>query len=275
MSNSLEGKIKQSIQSALQSAAALPAGNEEHAVHEIRKSIKLARALLRLLGDIHARDANELAVLGRKLSNIRDAEALLETFDDLCKEYPDQFQGKNIATIRDGLLARKKELLAGKNVRGLVPSANRILLRVAGSIGAQPSGETSIGTVFRKRARRAEDAFVKASKDPDSETLHEWRRRVKEQWNQLRVLKTDVEIDKQLDRLHTVAGWLGDDHNLAVLRETIFEDSAAYGTPQDVEVFLDCAAGHERKLRKKALALGRKLYKHNAKRIFTKAAIGE
>ena len=61
------------------------------AVHEARKDVKKVRAILKLLrrplGRRYAGHNNRLRTAARQLSNLRDADAMLQTFASLCASY--------------------------------------------------------------------------------------------------------------------------------------------------------------------------------------------
>src|SRR5580700_8770899 len=90
--------LKRVVREEMESAVAqLSGGNEasrDEAIHEARKSIKKVRALLRLMsaefGEAYARENARLRDIARRLSQFRDAFAIIETFDDLAAKYQDR-----------------------------------------------------------------------------------------------------------------------------------------------------------------------------------------
>src|SRR4051794_26191676 len=72
--------------------------NRDEAIHEARKSIKKVRALLRImgaeLGDIRRRENTRLRDIARRLSEFRDAFAIIETFDDLKRKFKDKSRNR-------------------------------------------------------------------------------------------------------------------------------------------------------------------------------------
>src|ERR1700761_3974460 len=86
--------------------AATPKTRDE-AIHEARKSIKKLRGLLKLirpeLGNHYRAENKALRAIGRKLSELRDASAIIETFDGTVEKYPDHPQKHVLASIRKGL----------------------------------------------------------------------------------------------------------------------------------------------------------------------------
>ena len=54
--------------------------------------------------------------------------------------------------------------------------------------------------------------------------------------------------------------WLGDHHNLQVLRQILAAKPRLYGQPENVNLSLDLAGKYQRELRKNALSLGDRIY---------------
>jgi CHAD domain-containing protein len=71
------------------------------------------------------------------------------------------------------------------------------------------------------------DLLATAREKPSVENLHEWRKRVKDLWYHLRLLKPlSPGIDGgQADEADKLADVLGDDHDLAVLRDAVDDDA--------------------------------------------------
>jgi len=64
---------------------------------------------------------------------------------------------------------------------------------------------------------------------------------------------------------------LGDDHNLAVLRDTMTSAPKRYGDAESVAVVLGCITRRQRALRLRALDTGARLFAQPAKRLRTRA----
>ena len=91
---------------------------------------------------------------------------------------------------------------------------------------------------------------------------HEWRKVVKYHWYHIRLLErmwTDglVSYEKSLKDLET---WLGDDHNLVVLRERISAAPTAYGAAKTTDLALQLIGKYREELRANALSLGERIY---------------
>src|SRR5271165_4675242 len=94
--------LKRVVREEIESAGTQLSGDRktsrDECIHEARKSIKKVRALMRLvspeLSDTYARENARLRDIARRLSEFRDAFAIIATFDDLKKKYKDQTRNK-------------------------------------------------------------------------------------------------------------------------------------------------------------------------------------
>jgi CHAD domain-containing protein len=101
-----------------------------------------------------------------------------------------------------------------------------------------------------------------ASADPTVENLHELRKQAKYFWHQLQVLEPVWEpVIKDLgDQVHELTRLLGDDHDLAVLRQKLTADPDTYGGDSTVETLLALIDHRREELQQEALALGQRVY---------------
>jgi len=81
--------VKEEFDAGLQQLNGKSRPNRDQAVHEARKSVKKIRAVLRLmrpeLNGAYDAQIDKLRTVGRKLSEFRDAGAIVDTFDALRK----------------------------------------------------------------------------------------------------------------------------------------------------------------------------------------------
>jgi len=247
-----------------------PAGAaRDEAIHEARKSIKKVRGLLRLvrpeLGRVYRSESDCLGEIGSTLSEFRDAGAIIGTFDGLREKYRHELGRRRLSAIRRGLVRRKAEAEHQANI-------DEVLHRMSMSLHAAGDRATSWplkGTGFRAIARgleesyrRGERAMVRARRRPSPENLHTWRKRVKDLWYHVRLLEhlwTEVMLayEKSLKDMET---WLGEYHNLAVLRDKLIAEPGYYGRSKDVEFVLDLVRKYQKELRANAFSLGERVY---------------
>ena len=84
------------------------------------------------MGKEYEQDNAALRDVGRKLSPVRDSQALIEMFDELNGKYRDDLGDRSLVSIRDGLVKRNKSLireLQQKRTRGAVLKTLRTFAR--------------------------------------------------------------------------------------------------------------------------------------------------
>jgi CHAD domain-containing protein len=234
------------------------------AIHEVRKSVKRVRGLLKLmqpaLGEAYSREASDWRDLGRRLSSLRDAGVTLEVFDELRPSCPKRLYGP----IRHRLSGA---------IREVSPDVDRILARVALGLKRaemrlkawplEGEGFSAVGPGFQLTYRRGLRALRAAQTDPSSENLHELRKRAKEHLFQVRLLRElwDDKLRRHEASARRLEETLGSHQNLAVLKTKILERPKGVGNPEDVESFLAVLDRTEGDLAEKALRLGERVYR--------------
>jgi CHAD domain-containing protein len=147
----------------------------------------------------------------------------------------------------------------------VLDEAARSLRNAAKGVEAWPletDGYAAIGPGLEKTYRAGRKALERARKDSCPENYHELRKRVKDHWYHIRLLEdlwTDMmsAYEKSLKDLET---WLGDDHNLVVLRERIMAEPAFHGKPQEIDLTLHLIDRYQKELRDKSLPLAERIY---------------
>ena len=70
--------------------------------------------------------------------------------------------------------------------------------------------------------RRARQEMENVAAEPEDLRFHAWRRRVKDHWYQMRLIEgLNGRAHARVRQLNQLQTWLGDDHNLVVLRDAI------------------------------------------------------
>ena len=204
-----------------------PGDDPAKAVHQARKHLKKARALLRLvrseLGDTAYRRENEaLRDAAARLSETRDADVLVATVDKLAERGAGQLPATDFAALRGALTAEAEVARAGAAAADPLAVAQE--LRAAHErVGAWPldgaDWETVVAGISRAYARGVRER-ARAEAEPTVERLHEWRKRVKDLWYHHRLLKAvwPPVVAAYGEAAHLLSELLGDDHDLAVLR---------------------------------------------------------
>ena len=115
-----------------------------------------------------------------------------------------------------------------------------------------------------KTRKRAEKMLHKVMRDPTTESLHEFRKRVKYHGYHLRLLR-----NVWSDAMHPMERWssdlgelLGDDHDLAVYRQSVLDRSKKEGkVSKKHQRVLGKLVDHRREtLQSSSLTLGRKFF---------------
>jgi CHAD domain-containing protein len=245
-------------------------------VHEARKALKRLRALLRLLRDelgeqTYERESALLRDAGRRLARARDAEVLLRTLEALIARHPGKLAGRRgvlrlrarLQHERDGAAALT--LADSATHAGTLSQLRGLRARVSDWQLAEPGGLEAIEPALerlygkgRKRMRRAAKAKGERRR---MRTLHEWRKRVKD----LRYAAEMLGARKVAKRADDLGELLGEEHDLAVLAQRVRREAKAgraSGAPgrRVRKLLLKLIARRRRKLRKRALRDGEKLY---------------
>ena len=236
----------------------------DEAIHEARKSLKKSRSAMRLmqrfLGPEYSRENGALREAGRKLSALRDAQALIEIFDELNDKYREKLGDRSLMAVREGLAARKKDVCRDfqrKHVRGTVLKS---LLESASRVrrwNLEPAGFPVLSRGFARTIRRNRKACIAATADAAPDAFHEWRKRAKDLRYHFALLAKawPPVLDGYEDAAKELESKLGDDHNLVVMRNTIVEKPDRFGKQEEIKAFLDILDEHQQKLRAEAKIL--------------------
>ncbi|HEX4166451.1 MAG TPA: CHAD domain-containing protein [Bryobacteraceae bacterium] len=271
VSADLPAIVQDKLQTAAKGLSSGAGTDQDRAVHEARKSVKRARAVLRLLkpvlGGAYATDNATLGELGRQLSKIRDSAALLEIFDHLVKKEGDGADREDMAPIRQGLASEKQALASRQSTR-------KTLDRIAHSLSAKTTltkswpalpcdGWQAIAPGLQRTYRQGRRALRTAAKKHTPDSFHELRKRVKDHFFHLDLLteilgeatKSRAAECKDLEQV------LGDDHNSVLLQERLRENKKKYAGRPAVRSLLRLIRSSQRNARGRSLSAAKTLYK--------------
>jgi CHAD domain-containing protein len=255
------------------------AGTEPaEAIHEARKDVKKIRSALRLVrdeigDDTWRRENDHYRDVARKLSSFRDAEILVEALDGLGERFGptarENFDGlrkqldeENRAAHDDGSVERAMagaaaELAAGRS-------------RIDG-LPLEGDGWELIAPGLHRSYRRGRKRLRAVEEEASITNLHELRKRVKDLWYQLRLIR-DADshmLGPLADHAHDLSDHLGDDHDLALLRDEVQRRREAFASPGDQRHLLQEIDQRRGELQFAAISLGERIYAEKPKR-FTK-----
>lgn len=228
--------IGEELRSAMKNLTKAPAGRDA-GIHEARKSFKKIRAMLRLLTPMMGGEAvsqgRRLQAAGRSLSGFRDAAVALETLDRLASQSEGAKLDKAVAAFRR-YLAKEKEAAEAAGLEAAMSVAAAGVRRARGRVGhwqIHAGDGAGMRTGFERIWRRARRAYGAAQGKMATPAGHALRIRLKDVLYIVRLLEGSWlrggKLAKRLKELETL---LGDDHNLAVLKEVLVSTKATRGS---------------------------------------------
>jgi CHAD domain-containing protein len=256
---------------ALEQAVNTSNGSRDEAVHEVRKSCKKIRAVLRLvrptIGKNHYQFENAaFRDTARPLTEVRDAKILVDTLDKVGKHFADRVRGRPFAEVRKKLLLHhrevRKRVLNDEHSFAAVTAAIQEALERLNDWADVQDRWSGIGDGVRRAYKQARQAFINVKTHTTVTELHEWRKQVKYLRYQLEILRPlwpemMEPLAGQADHLGEL---LGQDHDLAVLRQTLTDDPARFGSEKDLEMLFALIDRRREELEEEALLLGSRLF---------------
>lgn len=238
------------------------------AVHSARKAVKKTRALARLarpaLGEKRYRKVNDaLREAGGTLSAARDADVMVAVVDGLRATGAGQLPAAAFDHLRSAAQATADGAISDP-IPDAIDRLDAIAVRISGWDLDAMTWPTVTDTITRSYARGyAELATV--GTDPTADARHELRKCVKDRWYQERLIQGAWQplLCIEAEEAHVLSEYLGDDHDLAVLRDAITD--GRLDAPIDMDGVLDLIDDRREDLLHDALLLGRRLYAERPK----------
>ena len=243
------------------------------AVHETRKDLKKTRAVLRLVRgrigkDTYRRENARFRDAGRTLAGSREAEAKIETLDALAERFADRLP-EGFEALRGGLEEERDALVSSRSD----DSGTRLLAaQAAGEIAAgraavddwssKKSGWKYLAPGLKRSYKRGRDRFSDALQDPNPENVHEWRKRVKDLWYHLRLLRDSWPevLGAVSDQAHELSDLLGDHHDLSVLVADLQNRPELAGGTRESAAIVGLIEVRQEELLEAAIPIGERLY---------------
>jgi CHAD domain-containing protein len=264
-SRGLNRIFHEEIESALE-LGRRPAKRPGETVHETRKHLKKLRAALRLTSDDagkhrYEREDRCLSRTGKLLSDLRDAHVRLQTLTQLKAGHD---ATHNPFPRLEELLSMERESFSAAFAdwqKQVVPRLEAAEKRLAGWQLDDLTWKQVCGSVA-KSYRRGRAALVEVVERPSPENFHKWRKKVKELWYQLRLLRplNRVVLEKIANDANALGELLGLDHDLAFLLarfDPAETDPALQAEQRALEKLI---RKQTRKLQRDATELGRRFY---------------
>ena len=258
------------------------AGTEPgEAIHEARKDVKKIRSALRLIreeigDDVWRRENDHYREVARGLSGFRDAEILVDALDGLSERFGPEAEGRFDA-LREQLENENRAAHDDGSVERAMVEAAAGLTAGRGRIDSLPldgDGWDLIGPGLNRTYRRGRKRLRAVEEEASVTNLHELRKRVKDLWYQVRLIK---DADPQLlgalaDHAHDLSDHLGDDHDLALLRDTVQRRGAVFTEPAHKRHLLEEIDQRRGELQFAAISLAERTYADKPKRLSKRLA---
>jgi CYTH domain-containing protein/CHAD domain-containing protein len=236
------------------------------AIHGARKDLKKLRGLLRLvrhqLGEkrYHAEN-RRYRDAGRLLAGSRDAEVKLETLTHL--RGGSATLPAEAAERWEGMLEseRDERKAADHENDGRLTAASEAIEKGRRKIDKWRLRSDSwelVGPGLSRSYGEGRRALGAVLADPSVANVHEWRKRAKDLWYQLRIVHDawPALLGETVDQVHELTDLLGDHHDLAVLGDDLHSRDAL----GDHGAFETAIEKRQKELLDAALEIGRRLY---------------
>lgn len=199
--------------------------SSDAAVHRARKRLKVVRAVLRLVRPglkpaVFDRENTAFRDIGRQLSVVRDADALLEVIESLHPQRtPSATFARVVAHVRQHRRSVRREFFEGE---GTIGELRQSIADARARLPDWTDNGITTGTIMKGLRRsygRARQSFEAARRSQNDGRWHEWRKRTKDVWYHLRLIEPiwPPVLDATIARCGELADRLGEDHDLTVV----------------------------------------------------------
>jgi CHAD domain-containing protein len=238
-------------------------GDPAAAVHEARKDLKKLRSLLRLVRDelgedLYSRENDRYRDAGRLLSAARDAEVKLETLTAL-EERDDELPGEAVEGLRSRLEGEREDERPDRDAATAAIVGGREAIE---DWSLEHDDWRAVEPGLRRSYKRGRKRMKRAARDPSAENVHDWRKRSKDLWYHLRLVRQAWPelLGDTADQAHELADLLGDHHDLAVLASAARSDAGLRAAPDEQARVLASIERRQTELFDGALSVGRRVY---------------
>jgi CHAD domain-containing protein len=257
-----------------------PETGRHEAIHDARKCGKRLRALLRLarsgIGDDRYRRENAaIRDAARDLSGLRDAEALLETYQRLQARFADEVDWRRLIGVRRALVTRREQLADDGTLPEQIAAFGEQLSALRDRLPSWPLAELGFDDLapgFKRSYRRGRKAMRAVEDASSDQGFHEWRKRTKYHRYHLELLRNlwPAQVKARCAEVKALGSLLGDEHDLTVLRATLRAECQRFGHGADLLHAL--AERRQAELRAQTRPLGRRLFAERPKALVRRYA---
>jgi CHAD domain-containing protein len=268
--------LKRVFQEQIESALELcrhPAKQRGVTVHEVRKHLKKVRAAMRLAvpevgKNRHAREDRCVRKIGRLVSDLRDAQVRLQTLTQLREKTAKKRDDNPFPRIEE-LLSLERESFSAAFAgwqKQAIPQLQRVEARLLKWPLEDLAWKQVCGAVG-KIYKRGQRGLAKTISDPEPETFHAWRKRVKDIWYQLRILQplNRMVLTEMAHDADVLSELLGNEHDLDFLWTRLEKECSDEALRDELTQLKKLIRKRGKRLRTNALELGRRFYAEPAK----------
>jgi CHAD domain-containing protein len=205
-----------------------------------------------------------LGSIAKGLAPARDAQALLDAIDKIGGRAELQGESSPIRALRAWLHRRRQAAersleanAASDAMRGLVA-----LRPALSSLAVYPDSFEPVASGLLTSYRSGRKAFARAFKSGSDEDFHDWRKSLQHHWRHMQLLAPcwPSELSARVELSRNLSQILGDDHDMALLRQLVSAPTMVFASPEDTAVFLKRCRNRHKALRQEAKARGARLF---------------
>lgn len=280
LSSGIKRIVREQIDSAIEELSQVSDENRDKTIHSVPKKLKQIRAIVRLvrneLGkDVYKQENYCFRDVGRRLSALRDAQVLLNTLQQLKQNFAELIHQKAFVDLEQHLVQQHHLIKAQMFEQDDAVSEILTTLKQARERVNNWSLSSDRWSILSDGLQRIYQNGYQAcqtflEQQATVEDLHDWRKRVKDLWYQLKILRPiwfDV-TEEWENQTHLLANYLGDDHDLAVLDCFISQQNEVLASAEK-EVLKSLINSQRQQLQLSAQWLGQKIYVEQPK-VFVK-----
>ena len=246
-----------------------PDADPAKAVHGARKDMKKLRSALRLVRPVageaaYERENARYRDAARLLSGVRDTQARAETIDALAKRFGDDEPPGGWGAISSALASEGSPVELDR-VRGEAAARIEAGRGAAQTLALPASGGALLRPGLERSYARGRRRLAQAAEEPTDERLHEWRKRAKDLWYHLRLIRSawPPVLDPLVEQASELSDLLGDDHDLALLAAALDAGERLSGEQHaQLGLFISRRRGE---LQRAAFEAGERLYAERPK----------
>lgn len=259
----------------------LDEGDRHGAVHSVRKRGKKIRALLRLVRPaapkLYRRENAAFRDMMRRISDDRDLGVAVETYDALLARFSEDGIAEELAPVRAALAQRRTEVL-GDGLDARLHAIRMDLLAACERVedweledGGFDVLEDGLAKTYGRARARMHDAYA----DPTSSAFHQWRKRTKYHRYHLRLLQDawPPVLKAHRRQVHELTDLLGDDHDLAVLRQDLLAEPDRFGDRRTVAALCGLLDRRRAELQAAARMVGERCFAEEPDRLVARLRI--